>query len=102
MARRIFRIAGQGPKVEWKRNKRSARRSMHEAIAIAIQHGVQVPYDVIFVGAATGELTGNLKSLFASGNMETARGPEVAEHSDGYVYWKDHYNRNGKIPFRIH
>ena len=102
MARRVYRIAGQGPKVEWKRNKRGAQRSIHDGVAIALRHGVQIPNDVIFVVAAAAELTGNLKCLFADGIMETARGPEVAEHSDGYVYWKDHYNRNGRIPFRIH
>src|SRR5260370_42468477 len=34
--------------------------------------------------------------------METAKGPAMYEHSDGYVYWQDHYNIFGKIPFLIH
>ena len=34
--------------------------------------------------------------------METAKGPWIEEHADGYVYWSDHYNRHGRIPFRIH
>lgn len=34
--------------------------------------------------------------------METAKGPWIEEHADGYVYWSDHYNKSGKIPFRVH
>src|SRR5437660_11912097 len=102
MTRRAFRMAGQGPSVKWKRNRGRARRSIAEAVALAISHGVQIPPDVIFHKAEAGELAGSLKSLAAAGAIETARGPEIAEHPDGYVYWKDHYNRHGKIPVRLH
>jgi hypothetical protein len=102
MRRRVFRIAGQTPTVRWKRNRGGKKRTIAEAVAIAVQRGVEIPDDVAFVEADPGELKGNLRDWFADGEMETARGPELYEHVDGYIYWKDHYNKFGKIMFRIH
>jgi hypothetical protein len=103
MERRVFRIAGQGPKVRWKRNVGRKKRTIEEAVAIARRYGVRIPHDILFVEAEPGQLRGSLNQLFAGGEMETARGPGVRERPDGYVYWEDHYHRkSGKIPFRIH
>jgi hypothetical protein len=103
MERRILRVAGQAPKVRWKRNVGRKKRTVEEAVTIAREHGVQIPDDVLFVEAEPGDLKGSLKQLFAGGDMETARGPDVRERPDGYIYWVDHYHRiTGKIPFRIH
>ena len=48
------------------------------------------------------ELKGTFKDLFSGQDFESARGPSVSEHRDGRIYWQDHFNRYGKIPFRIH
>jgi len=34
--------------------------------------------------------------------METAKGPDMHEQPDGYVYWEQHYNQFGMIPFKVH
>jgi hypothetical protein len=102
MGKRIYRIAGQAPKVRWKRNARRKKRTIKKAVAIAVHWGVHIPDDVAFVEADPAELRGSLKELIAGGEMETARGPEMSERRDGYVYWHDHYNIFGKILFRIH
>jgi hypothetical protein len=26
----------------------------------------------------------------------------MIEHPDGYIYWSDHYNISGKVPFLVH
>jgi hypothetical protein len=101
-ARRAFRIGGQGPKVRWKRNKGGLKRTIAEALAIAESHGVEMPEDVEFFEAEPGELEGSLKGYFAGQRFETARGPRVTEHEDGRIYWRDHYNKDRKVPFRIH
>ncbi len=75
---------------------------MRKAEAIARKHGVQIPDDVVFFGAEPGELEGSWQDLFTRWGMETARGPALVEHPDGYMYWNDHYNAFGKIPFRVH
>jgi hypothetical protein len=71
-------------------------------MAIAKKHGVFMPADVIFFQAEPGDLEGTWEDLFTDRGMETARGPVVYEHHDGYVYWQDHYNIFGRIPFLIH
>ncbi len=84
MARRVYHIAGHAPGVKWKRNVPRAKRSIPEAVAIAIAHGVQIPDDVVFFEAAPGELQGNLRDLYVGARMETARGPrQVAENRSG-------------------
>jgi hypothetical protein len=97
-----FRIGGQGPKVRWKRNKGGLKRTIDEAVALARRHGVKVPEDVEFFEAEPGELEGRLKGFLAGQRFETARGPRVTEHEDGRIYWRNHYNKNRKVPFRIH
>jgi hypothetical protein len=101
-ARRAFRIGGQGPKVRWKRNKGGLKRTIEEAVAIARSHGVEVPEDVKFFEADPGELEGSLKGFFAGQRFETARGPRVTEDEDGRIHWRNHYNKDRKVPFRIH
>jgi hypothetical protein len=101
-ARRAFRIGGQGPKVRWKKNKGGLKRTIEEAVAIAKRHGVEIPEDVEFFEAEPGELEGSLKGFLAGQRFETARGPRVTEHEDGRIYWRDHYNKDRKVPFRIH
>jgi hypothetical protein len=98
----MFRITGQEPRVRSLRNEDAVKRTIKRAQAIARKHGVQLPEDVVFFEAEPGELEGTWGDLFTPRGMETARGPAVAEHPDGYVYWKDHYNVRGKIPFLIH
>jgi hypothetical protein len=61
-----------------------------------------VPEDVAFFEADPGELEGNWKGLHSGRRFETARGPLVNEADDGRVYWRSHYNKDGKIPFRVH
>ncbi len=63
---------------------------------------MQIPVDVVFFEAEPGELEGSWDDLFTSRGMETARGPALREHPDGYIHWHDHYNISGKIPFLIH
>ena len=101
-ARRTFRIAGQEPKVKWSKNKRGGKRTIKRAEAIARKYGVPIPEDVVFFEAEPGELEGSWEDLFTDRGLETARGPDMAEHSDGYMYWDSHYNIFGKIPFLIH
>jgi hypothetical protein len=101
-ARRTFRMTGQGPKVKWRRNRVGTKRTIEEADAIARKHGVQIPDDVIFFEAESGVLEGSWEDLFTPRGMETARGPAMREYPDGYIYWDDHYNIAGKIPFLIH
>ena len=102
LARRASRIAGQEPKVEWRRNSQRVKRTIRQAVVIAKKHGVAIPADVVFFQAEPGDLEGAWEDLFPDRGMETARGPVVFEHPDGYVYWQDHYNRFGKIPFLVH
>jgi hypothetical protein len=101
-ARRTFRIAGQWPTVEWSKNKDGTKRTIKETETIAKNHGVLIPNDVVFFEAERGELEGNWQDLFTPRGMETARGPAMSQHADGYIYWNDHYNGFGKIPFLIH
>jgi hypothetical protein len=101
-AHRALRIGGQGPKLRWKRNQGGLKRTIEEAVAIARRHGVEIPEDVEFFEAEPGELEGSLKGYFAGQRFETARGPRVTEHEDGRIYWRNHYNKDGKVPFRIH
>ncbi len=101
-ARRRFRIGGQGPKVRWKRNQGGLKRTIEEAVAIAEGHGVEIREDVAFFEVEPGELEGSLKGFFAGRRVETARGPRVTEHEDGRIDWRDHYNKDRKVPFRIH
>jgi hypothetical protein len=100
--RRYFRIAGQGPRVKWKRNADGHRRSIDEALEIARRNGVEVPEDVVFFVAEPGELNGTSGGLLSGQTLESARGPTVSEHEDGRIRWEDHYNRYGKVPFQIH
>jgi hypothetical protein len=103
MRGQVFRIAGQGPKIRWKRNAGRKKRTIEEAVAIARQNGVRIPDDVEFSEAEPGELKGSLTRLITGGEMITAKGPDMPSRSgDGYLYWKQHYNRFGKIPFKIH
>jgi hypothetical protein len=103
MALRIARIAGQAPRIRWKRNRGRKRRTIEQAVDIARENGVKIPEDVVFFEAEPGELRGSLNELFSGSEMETARGPELREHPDGCVYWRDHYHsRTHKIPFKIH
>jgi len=95
-------MAGQGPSVRWRRNKAGTKRTIEEAGAIARKHGVQIPDDVVFFEAEPGEVEGSWKDLFTPRGMETARGPAMPEHPDGYIYWDDHYNIADRIPFLIH
>jgi hypothetical protein len=102
LAARAFRIGGQGPKVRWKRYKGGLKRTIDEALAMAKRHGVEVPEDVEFFEAEPGELEGSLKGFFAGQRFETARGPRVTEHEDGRIDWRNHDNKDRKVPFRIH
>ncbi len=61
-----------------------------------------MPEDVEFFEAEPGELEGSLRGYFAGRRFETARGPESRRTEDGRIHWQDHYNKDGKIPFRIH
>src|ERR1022692_100350 len=99
---RDFLIAGQAPKLKWKKNPRGKKRTIKDAIEIAKQNGVQIPNDVEFMQAKPGELVGSLEELLADGLMETARGPLVTAQPDGFIYWEHHFNRFDKIRFRIH
>jgi hypothetical protein len=101
-ARRLLRISGQLPEVQWKPNHRRTKRTITQAEAIARKHGVEIPDDVAFFEAEPGELNGTWDDLWTTTGMETARGPAVYEHPDGYIYWKDHYNIAARIPFLIH
>jgi hypothetical protein len=101
-ARRVFRVRGQGPKIRWKKNKGSLKRTIEQAVVIARKNGVDVLEDVEFFEAEPGELQGSLNGFLRGERFETARGPIVAEHQDGRIYWQDHYNKNGKVPFQIH
>jgi hypothetical protein len=94
-------IAGQAPRVQWRRNPNETKRTIDEAKAIARQYGVLIPDDVEFFEDEDGDLRGSWAS-FAAGEGETANGPTVAEQPDGYVYLADHYNDSGKIPFKVH
>jgi hypothetical protein len=98
-ARRAFRIGGQGPKLRWKKNKGGLKRTIEEAVAIARNHGVEVPEDVELFEADPGVLTGSLRGYFAGQRFETARGPEMRPRSDGRIYWANHYNREGESHF---
>jgi hypothetical protein len=100
--RHTFRIGGQTPRIRWKKNKGGLKRTIEEAVGIAKQNGVEIPEDVVFHEDEPGELAGSLKDLFAARPFETARGPRVTEHEDGRIYWRDHYNKDGRIPFRVH
>ncbi len=91
-----------GTKLRWKKNRGGLKRTIEEALAIARSNGVEVPEDVEFFEAEPGELEGSRKGFFAGQRFETARGPRVKEHEDGRIYWQDHYNKDGKVPFRIH
>jgi hypothetical protein len=101
-ARRTLQIGGQAPKVKWRRNTGGGKRTIKEAVAIAKRHGVRIPDDVVFYQAGKGQLAGTWEDLFGGGGMETARGPTVRQQTDGYVYWRDHYNKRGQIPFFVH
>ncbi len=101
-SRRIAWIGGQGPRLRWRKNEGGRKRSIEEAVAIARTNGVEIPEDVTFFEAEPGELKGEWKGFRSGQRFETARGPLVAEERDGRVYWQSHYNREGKIPFRIH
>jgi hypothetical protein len=101
-ARRIFRIGGQGPRIRWKKNKGGLKRTIEEAVSIAKRNGVDVPGDVEFFEAEPRELKGSIRGFFSGRRFETARGPRVTEHEDGRIYWQDHYNKDDRIPFRIH
>jgi hypothetical protein len=92
----------KGPKVRWKKNKGGLKRTIEEDVAIAGRSGVEVPEDVEFFEAGPGELEGSLKGFFAGQRFETARGPRVTEREDGRIYWQDHFNKDRKVPFRIH
>ena len=96
------RIAGQAPRLKWKRNRGRKKRTLEEALALAEANGIEIPHDVEFIEAEKGDLKGSLADLLRGGEMQTARGPWIEEHADGYVYWKDHYNKSGRIPFRVH
>jgi hypothetical protein len=63
---------------------------------------VEIPEDVEFFEADPGELKGSLRGLFSGQRFETARGPDLRPRSDGRMYLRDHYNRDGKIPFQVH
>jgi hypothetical protein len=84
-ARRSFRITGQQPTVKWSRNKSGAKRTIRQAEAIARKHGIHIPEDVVFFKAEPGELAGSWQDLFTRRGMETARGPAMVEHADGYI-----------------
>jgi hypothetical protein len=101
-ARRVFRIGGQGPRVKWKKNKGGLKRTIEEAVEIAKENGVEIPGDVEFFEADPGDLEGSIKCLFAGQRFETARGPRVTENENGRIYWQDHFNKDDRIPFRIH
>jgi hypothetical protein len=100
--RRHFRIQGQAPTVQWKQNDFALERSINEALSIAQKYGVVIPEDVTFFVAEPGELKGSLRKLLSGQDFESARGPGVTEHKDGRIYWQDHFNKYGKIPFQIH
>jgi hypothetical protein len=82
--------------------KGGLKRTIEEAVAIARRHGVEVPEDVEFFVAEPGELEGSLKGFFAGQRFETARGPRVTEQADGRIHWRNHYNKDHKVPFRVH
>jgi hypothetical protein len=94
-------IRGQAPKVRWRRNKDGRRRTIEEEVEIARKYGVEIPDDVIFVEADPGELVGSMRWLRSGKSFESAKGPRVTEHTDQRIHWRDHYNRDGKIPFLI-
>jgi hypothetical protein len=101
-ARRLFRIGGQSPRVRWKKNKGGQKRTIEEAVEIAKKNGVEIPEDVVFFEADPVVLEGSIKGLFSGKRFETARGPILRPRGDGRIYLEDHYNKDGKIPFRVH
>lgn len=85
-------IAGQSPRLTWRKNPGGEVRSLAEAIEIAKRHGVIIPDDVQFVLDTIGDL----------GTDETARGPLVKKWPGELVFWSDLvHKRTRKIPFRI-
>ena len=84
-------------------NAGGVRRSIDEAIEIAKINGVSIPEDVVFFEAEPGQLKGTLSEyLFAGRSFESSKGPGVSGDEGGRVHWTDHYNMDGRIPFRIH
>ncbi len=98
----MLRIGGQGPKLRWKKNQSGLKRTIEEAVEIAKQNGVEIPEDVVFFEADLGELKGSLRGFFSGQRWETARGPMAPLHDDGRIYWEDHFNKDGRIPFQVH
>ncbi len=81
-------------------NAAGRRRSIDEVTDVLASY-VRIPDDVEFFEAESGELRGTLEDLAAGREMETARIAGVTEDAEGYVHWRDHYNRFGKIPILI-
>jgi hypothetical protein len=101
-SRGILRIRGQGPRIKWETNKGGLKRTIEEAVSIARRNGVEIPEDVEFFEAERGQLRGSLRAFLAGKRFETARGPDVDARDDGRIYLQDHYNKYGRIPFRVH
>ena len=94
-----YRITGQRPEASWTVNA-AGRRSIDEVRNVVADY-VRIPEDVEFFEAEPEELAGTVEDLAAGREMETARIAGVTEDAEGYVYWRDHYNRFGKIPILI-
>src|SRR5206468_1591053 len=45
-ARRAFRVGGQGPKFRWKKNRGGLKRTIDQAVAIAREYGIEVPFRI--------------------------------------------------------
>jgi hypothetical protein len=94
---KTFHIKGQFPKERWLPNPSGEKRTIEEAVQIAKQNGVPIPEDVHFW--ENGKLKGTLAGFQTEG--ETARVAGLTEDAKGFVYWKNLYNKNGKIPIGI-
>ncbi len=81
-------------------NAAGGRRSIDEVRNVVADY-VRIPEDVEFFEAEPEELAGTMEDLAAGREMETARIAGVTEDAEGWVHWRDHYNRFGKIPILI-
>ena len=85
-------IAGQHPRRRWRANPDGLLLSIEEAVAIARQHGVDVPDDVEFFIDESDELD----------EQHTARSSRVSKPSGARMFRSDLVHPlTNKVPFRI-
>ena len=85
-------IGGRFPRMDWRPNSGGEIRTIEQAIAVAMRHGVVIPPDVAFFVDEFDKLSPSV----------TARGPEIRRFPGGRVRWADLVNnRTGKVPFLV-